>query len=148
MLYFQNDAELFRQYEVGFTSPEDLTLPTKIIMMAGMTGAGKSLMINNIINYVYGVNCEDDFRLKLILETDEFADRKDGTTDVADSMTRFVTSYRLAYRKGFRVRYSLILIDTPGFGDSRGLEFDQQTVKSLQVHSFHNLDLSTTLGIF
>ena len=131
--YFQNNSELFRQYDVGFTSPEDLTVPTKIIMMAGMTGAGKSLMINNIVNYVFGVNCEDDFRLKLILETDEIADRKDGTTDVADSMTRFVTSYRLAYQKGFRVKYSLILIDTPGFGDSRGLEFDQQTVKSLQV---------------
>lgn len=132
-LVYQNNPELFRQYDVGFASPEDFTVPTKIIMMAGMTGAGKSLMINNIVNYVFGVNCEDDFRLKLILETDEIADRKDGTTDVADSMTRFVTSYRLAYQKGFRVKYSLILIDTPGFGDSRGLEFDQQTVKSLQA---------------
>ena len=37
-------------------------------MMAGMTGAGKSLMVNNIVNFVYGVNCEDDFRFKLVLE--------------------------------------------------------------------------------
>ena len=51
---------------------------------------------------------------------------------MADSMTRFVTSYRLNYQKGFRVKFSLILIDTPGFGDSRGLEYDQQTVKSLK----------------
>ena len=72
--------------------------------MTGMTGAGKSLMINNIVNYVYGVACEDDFRFKLILEADELADRTDGSTDVAESMTRFVTSYRLNYQKGFRVK--------------------------------------------
>ena len=70
-----------------------------------MKGAGKSLMVNNIVNFVYGVNCEDDFRFKLILEADELADRTDGTTDIADSMTRFVTGYRLNYQKGFRVRY-------------------------------------------
>ena len=77
-------------------------------MMAGMTGAGKSLMVNNIVNFVYGVNCEDDFRFKLILEADELADRTDGTTDIADSMTRFVTGYRLNYQKGFRVRYEFL----------------------------------------
>ena len=33
----------------------------------------------------------------------------------------------------------MILIDTPGFGDSRGLEFDQQTVNSLKAF-FNNLE--------
>ena len=47
---------------------------------------------------------------------------------------RYVTGYLLPYQKGFRVPYNVVLIDTPGFfGDSRGLEFDQQTVKSLQA---------------
>ena len=108
-------------------------------MMAGMTGAGKSLMVNSIVNYVYGVNCEDDFRFKLIIEAEELSDRVDGTSNMADSLTRYVTSYRLNYQKCFRVKFSLILIDTPGFG--QGLEYDQKTMKSLKEFlDFKNLN--------
>ena len=63
--------------------------------MVGMTGAGKSLMINNIVNYVFGVTCEDNFRFKLILDEEEIAERGDGTKSTAESMTKWVTSYKL-----------------------------------------------------
>jgi hypothetical protein len=62
--------------------------PTKIIMMVGMTGAGKSLMLNNMVNYVYGVSFQDNFRFKLISEEEEVADRPDSSTCQAESMTR------------------------------------------------------------
>jgi hypothetical protein len=57
-------------------------------MMVGMTGAGKSLMLNNMVNYVYGVSFQDNFRFKLISEEEEVADRRDSSTSQADSMTR------------------------------------------------------------
>ncbi len=111
----------------------DFPVPTKTIMMVGMCGAGKTLMINNIVNYVFGVNCEDNFRFKLILEEDEMKDRTDGTCDKADAMTRWVTSYKLNYQTGFRVRYSLILIDSPGFSDTRGIQYDEKTVDCMKA---------------
>ena len=121
---------MFRHMSVG----EDVGVgyPTKIIMMVGMCGAGKSLMINNIVNYVYGVNCEDNFRFKLILEEDELSERTDGTSNKAEAMTRWVTSYKLHYQAGFRVHASVILIDTPGFSDTRGVKYDEQTVDILK----------------
>ena len=108
LLILQNEAELYRLYVVGRASEkpfsgnwywrlldtnpyeefEDPSKPTRVLMMAGMTGSGKSLMINNIVNFLYGVNCEDSFRFKLILENDELKDRSDGTSSMADSMTR------------------------------------------------------------
>ena len=32
------------------------TLVLRYVMIVGMTGAGKSLLINNIINFIYGVD--------------------------------------------------------------------------------------------
>ena len=65
----------FRSFELGDKASAD-GRNTKIIMMVGMTGAGKSLQINNLINFILGVNYDDDFRFKLILEEDEFEDRR------------------------------------------------------------------------
>ena len=45
-------------------------------------------------------------------------------------MTRFVTSYTLHYQEGFRVPYSLVLIDTPGFADSSGIARDAGTIQA------------------
>ena len=127
----KDENKMFRSMSLG--EPSGIHIPVKIIMMVGMCGAGKSLMINNIVNFVFGVNCEDNFRFKLIVEEDELAERTDGTSNKAEAMTRWVTSYRLNYTDGFRVRYSLILIDTPGFSDTRGVQYDEQTVESLKA---------------
>ena len=37
------------------------------------------------------------------------------------------------YQDGFRVKYSLILIDTPGFGDTTGVESDERTQRNLKA---------------
>ena len=49
-------------------------------------------------------------------------------------MTRFVTSYTLHYQEGFRVPYSLVLIDTPGFADSSGIARDAGTIQASPQH--------------
>ena len=43
----------------------------RYVMIVGLTGAGKSLLINNIFNFIYGVDYTDNFRFKLIVEAEE-----------------------------------------------------------------------------
>jgi GTP-binding protein EngB required for normal cell division len=127
---YEDKKARIRSFELG----NDLSggRAQKTIMMVGMTGAGKSLHINNIINYIMGVNYSDDFRFKLILEEEELDDRHPSQSrSLAESMTHYVTSYVLHHQPGFRVDYSLVLIDTPGFADSSGIAKDEKTIQSI-----------------
>ena len=118
-----------------------------------MTGAGKSLMLNNMVNYVYGVSFKDDFRFKLILEEDELSERKttgDTSTSSAHSMTRWVSSYTLHFKEGIRVPFTLVLIDTPGFGDTRGINFDESIGTSLKEffsNKVHPINEMSSIGL-
>ncbi|EFX70703.1 hypothetical protein DAPPUDRAFT_30443, partial [Daphnia pulex] len=96
----------------------------RTILMLGATGSGKSTLINAMVNYVLGVEWDDDFRFKLI---DEPADKSQ-----AYSQTDLVTTYDLYEMKGSRLNYSLTVVDTPGFGDTRGLEKDKKIMQQIQ----------------
>ncbi|KAK4010016.1 hypothetical protein OUZ56_019163 [Daphnia magna] len=89
----------------------------------GATGSGKTTMINAMINYVLGVRWEDPFRFILVEEKE---------TSQAFSQTREVTAYDIHYRNGFRVPYSLTIVDTPGFGDTEGIERDQEITSAVK----------------
>ncbi|XP_072892144.1 uncharacterized protein [Hemitrygon akajei] len=88
----------------------------KTIMVLGATGSGKTTLINGMINYILGVKWEDDFRYKLI-------DEETGKSQ-AESQTSSITAYELHHQVGFKIDYSLTIIDTPGFGDTRGISRD------------------------
>ena len=149
----QDQNHRYRHFEVGRKTELYLCKPTKVIMMVGMTGAGKSLMLNNMVNFVYGVSFKDDFRFKLILEEDELSERRttgDATTSSAHSMTRWVSSYTLHYQEGFRVPYSLVLIDTPGFGDTRGVNFDESigtSIKEFYGNKIQPINEMSSIGL-
>ncbi|XP_067865190.1 uncharacterized protein [Heterodontus francisci] len=70
-----------------------------------------------MINYILGVEWKDNFRYKLI---DEGTGRSQ-----AESQTSSITAYELHHREGFRIDHSLTIIDTPGFGDTRGITRDK-----------------------
>ena len=104
--------------------------PERTIMILGATGAGKSTMVNGLINYYYGVQWNDDFRLKLITEEDEGI--QGVVTSQAKSQTRWVTAYTLYNEPDCAVPYTLTLIDTPGYGDSDGIVRDAEITSQIR----------------
>ena len=100
------------------------TVPEKVIMVVGATGSGKTTTVNAMINHVLGVQWKDDFRLKMI---DELSSNQGAGTigNQAHSQTQFVSCYTLPYMEGFKIPYTLTIVDTPGFGDTRGIEHDK-----------------------
>ena len=98
----------------------------KVLMVLGATGAGKTTLINSMINYLFGITFDDDFRLQLISEN--------SGRSQAHSQTSGITSYTIYNVKGFKLPYPLTIIDTPGYGDTEGLQRDK--VITMQIKTF------------
>ncbi|XP_058873353.1 uncharacterized protein LOC117967698 [Acipenser ruthenus] len=101
-----------------------LNVINRTIMVLGATGSGKTTLINGMINYILGVEWEDDFRFKL---TDEETNRSQ-----AHSWTSKVTAYQIYHQEGFKVPFSLTIIDTPGFGDAKGIQQDKLIIEKIR----------------
>ena len=107
--------------EVGIRDP---AAPEKVLMLVGATGSGKTTLINGMANYVMGVEWDDPFRFKLVTE--------DGGKSQAHSQTTWITAYKLHKSPGSPLPYTLTIIDTPGFGDTRGLVRDQEIAAQIK----------------
>ena len=95
----------------------------KTILLMGATGSGKTALINSMINYVFNVQWENPFRLQLIEEKG---------IDEAFSQTQKITAYDIHHSEGFRIPYSLTIIDTPGYGDTEGLDRDKEITEMVR----------------
>ncbi|XP_055521578.1 uncharacterized protein LOC129715747 [Leucoraja erinacea] len=78
-----------------------------------------------MINYILGVEWRDNIRYKLIQE-------ETGKSQ-AESQTSSITAYHLHHQVGFNIDCSLTIIDTPGFGDTRGISQDQQIIDQIRT---------------
>ncbi|XP_037643277.1 uncharacterized protein LOC119498435 [Sebastes umbrosus] len=96
----------------------------RTIMVLGATGSGKSTLINGMINYIVGVEWKDTFRFQLIDE--------DQSRSQAESQTSEVTVYKVNYQDGFKIPFSLTVVDTPGFGDTRGIARDREITEQIR----------------
>ena len=88
----------------------------KIIIM-GETGTGKCTLLNSIVNYAAGVEMEDPFRFKLV------TDETDRAGDQSKSQTTEISGYLI---EDTVLGYDLQIWDTPGFGNTAGVERDEE----------------------
>ena len=121
-----NDAKKMIAKE-EFGQPQQST-PSKVVMVMGATGAGKSTLINGMVNYILGVKYNNPFRFMLVC---------DGKKSQVDSVTNIITAYTFHWQEGFAIPHSLTIIDTPGFGDTRGIERDK--LITAQVKDFFSI---------
>uniref|UniRef100_A0A8P4GSL6 Fibronectin type-III domain-containing protein n=1 Tax=Dicentrarchus labrax TaxID=13489 RepID=A0A8P4GSL6_DICLA len=113
------DIDGCRRYSFG----KESTRQTRTIMLFGESGSGKSTLINGMINYIVGVEWNDNFRFRLVDE--------DQWRSQAESQTSEVTVYKINHQEGFKIPFSLTIVDTPGFGDTRGIKRHEEIIEHL-----------------
>ena len=134
------DDELWlKKVEVG---RKDRTKREKVIMIVGETGTGKTTTINSMLNFIMGVEFEDQFRLRLIEEEDE--------DDQTKSVTKYITAYTIHQQPGFKTDYTLTIIDTPGFGDTVSMKRDEEIKGQIEnffsTEGFDGIDVLDAVG--
>ncbi|XP_067291040.1 uncharacterized protein [Pseudorasbora parva] len=115
-----DNSDQSKPYRKIIIGERDKTKPHKTILMVGETGTGKTTLINTMINYMLDVQREDKVWFEI---TDDQSDRTS-----AQSQTSIITVY------GFYLQESpihLTIIDTPGYGDTRGVDLDTEIAVSL-----------------
>ncbi|KAH3772289.1 uncharacterized protein LOC127846398 [Dreissena polymorpha] len=116
-----------RKFEIGSESRG--SWQQKTILLIGETGTGKSTLVDSMANYILGVNWNDPFRFTMINLEDEERDKQ---KNQAVSQTEWITSYSLHPQNGGRLQYTINIIDTPGFGDTRGIQRDHEIVDQIR----------------
>nr|XP_003229244.1 PREDICTED: neoverrucotoxin subunit beta-like [Anolis carolinensis] len=116
-----DDSTSCQTYHFGEKNP---SVPNKVIMVMGATGSGKTTLINGMVNYILGVQWEDEFRFKFVQEETPKTQTESETSDLM--------AYVVNYQEGFKVPYSLTIIETPGFGDTRGIKHDKLITEKIR----------------
>ena len=120
-----------RWFEIGQPSQNN-NQDHKVMILMGATGSGKSTLIDGMVNFILGVQWKDPFRFRCVREDESQSGNQ------AHSQTSSVTAYTLHHREGMTVPYSITLIDTPGYGDTRGVARDREITKTIQKFLMEN----------
>ncbi|XP_029530209.1 uncharacterized protein LOC115137981 [Oncorhynchus nerka] len=122
-----DEEGLLRRWTFG---ERDSTKVNRTVLIVGETGTGKSSLINTMVNYFLGVKQEDKVWFEIVEEEIE-DDKKSESKKKTESETTGITVYEVFWFEGSKLPYSLTIIDTPGYGDTRGIQEDQLIAKKL-----------------
>ncbi|XP_064640966.1 titin-like [Lineus longissimus] len=121
-LNMMHKEERIRRYEFG--PKPAIPKPEKVLLVVGATGAGKSTLINGLFNYVIGVEWTEENRFRLVEESGLFETQH-------QSQTKMITVYTIYHHNIFKIPFTLTIIDTPGFGDTGGINNDRLIIESI-----------------
>lgn len=105
-----------------------------VILVVGQTGAGKSTQVDGMLNFLLGIKWEEHIRFKVVDEL-QTVSKESLQVGGAASQTDAVTAYKIPAVKGGPVPCKVTIVDTPGFGDTRGLHFDYKIVDQMKKSS-------------
>ena len=96
----------------------------KNILIIGETGVGKSSFINSFVSYLLGVQMYNKERFKMVNEIVETQ---------TQSVTSDIKAYTIRPREAI-CKCPIWLIDTPGFGDTRGEKVEISNIEKLSEY--------------
>lgn len=99
------------------------------LLVMGETGTGKTTLLDAFVNYLAGMNYEDQWRYKLVNEN-HMKNKKPG-----ESQTTEITSYYVNYQREDENSKEIYIriIDTPGLGDTSGVLTDNEIIKKFET---------------
>lgn len=100
---------------------------TKNIFLMGETGAGKTCLLNALVNHLLGVTFEDNYRYIL---KDEMENKHKSK---AESQTDYVVGYLVYEPPGSSRECNYMIIDTPGLKDSRGQQQEIEVIQQIRT---------------
>ena len=109
------------------------------LLVMGEIGSGKTTLLDAFVNYLADMNYDDPWRYKLVDEND--------IKDVPPGESNMITSYYVNYQRddGKEIFINIKIIDTPGLGDTKGVQQNNLIIKQLEEFLKTTLELDYIL---